>query len=446
MELRTFPADAVILASGGLGLIFGRSTMSTNATGAAASRVYQRGAAFGNGEMIQFHPTGMLGDDKLRLMSEAARGEGGRVWVPKDPADRRRAVEIPEGERWYFLEEWYPAYGNTVPRDVASRALYKVIHDLKLGAHGEEKVFLDLTHIDAAYLEERLHSIMEIYRKFQGADPVKEPMEIYPAMHYSMGGLWVDFERDETSGGMKADSPRNQMTSIPGLYACGECDYAYHGANRLGANSLLSASFSGRVSGESAVAFCKGLTTSVEDQPSSMYDAELKRQTEINAELMSRDGGENAFALHRELGDLMTEKCHVVRDNAALDEAYAQVRDIEDRFTRITFGEGSAWANQTLPVARQISDMIVLAQAIVRSARERDECRGAHYKPEFELKIPEGKFPGDPEFEEYRAKWKENNETWMKTTMARYTPEGPEISFESVDQTVLPAEQPRDYR
>ena len=446
MELQSFPADAVILASGGLGLIFGRSTMSTNATGAAASRVYQRGARFANGEMIQFHPTGMIGDDKLRLMSEAARGEGGRIWVPKDPADRRAPNSIPESERWYFLEEWYPAYGNTVPRDVASRALYKVIHDLEMGAHGEEKVFLDLTHLDASYLERRLHSIMEIYRKFQGVDPVVEPMEIYPCMHYSMGGLWVDFERDDHSGGMKADSPRNHQTSIPGLFACGECDYAYHGANRLGANSLLSASFSGRVCGESAVAFVKGLGTTVEDAPSSLFDTERQRQEQVNAELMRKDGGENAYALHRELGDVMTEKVHVVRDNASLDEAHAKVRELEERFDHISFGEGSAWANQTLSAARQIHDMIVLAQVIVRSARERDECRGAHYKPEFELKIPEGKFPGDPEFEAYREKWKANNDRWLKTTLAAHTPDGPEISFEQVDTSVLPAEQPRDYR
>jgi len=254
MELKAFPADAVLLASGGLGLVFGRSTMSTNSTGAAASRVYQRGAKFGNGEMIQFHPTGMLGDDKTRLMSEAARGEGGRIWVPKQAGDLRDPLTIPEDERWYFLEEWYPAYGNTVPRDVASRAVWRVTQEHKMGIGGEHKVYLDLTHLDPVFVEKRLHAILEIYRKFQGVDPVKNPMIISPCMHYSMGGLWVDFERDDTTGGMKADSPRNHATSIPGLYACGECDYQYHGANRLGANSLLSASYSGRVAGESMAA------------------------------------------------------------------------------------------------------------------------------------------------------------------------------------------------
>jgi len=444
MELRAFPADAVLLASGGLGLVFGKSTMSTNATGAAASRVYQRGAKFGNGEMIQFHPTGMLGDDKTRLMSEAARGEGGRIWVPKKAGDTRDPLTIPEDERWYFLEEWYPAYGNTVPRDVASRAIWRITQEHEMGVAGEHKVYLDLTHLDPVFVEKRLHAILEIYRKFQGVDPVKNPMVISPCMHYSMGGLWVDFERDETTGGMKADSPRNHATNIPGLYACGECDYAYHGANRLGANSLLSASYSGRVAGEAMAAYCKG--TAGEEAPSSLLEAELNRQRQINEGFLESDGPENPFTIHRELGEVMLGKVNAVRDNAELDTAIAEIKALQERFENISLGETGGWANQSLSNVRQIHEMLVLGEVIARSARDRDECRGAHFKPEFELKIPEGKFPGDPEFEEYREKWKRNNEQWCKTTVATHTPDGPEITYEDVDMSVLPPEQPRDYR
>ena len=255
MELHAFRADAVVLATGGLGQIYApKTTCSTNSTGAAASRVYQQGARFANAEFFQFHPTAMLGEDKTRLMSEAARGEGGRIWVPKDPADRRPPLRIPESERFYFLEDWYPSYGNTVPRDIASRAIWKVTRELGLGVGGEgenrDRVYLDLTHLDRDFVSTRLGAILSIYRKFAGQDPLAEPMEIFPAAHYAMGGLWVDFEKDATTGGIKPGSPRNHATTIPGLYACGECDYAYHGANRLGANSLLSASYSGRMAGE----------------------------------------------------------------------------------------------------------------------------------------------------------------------------------------------------
>ena len=444
MEVRSFAADAVLLASGGLGLVFGRSTMSTNATGAAAGRVYQQGAKFGNGEMIQFHPTGMLGDDKTRLMSEAARGEGGRIWVPKKAGDLRDPLTIPEDERWYFLEEWYPAYGNTVPRDVASRAVWKVTQEHKMGVGGEHQVYLDLTHLDPVFVEKRLHAILEIYRKFQGVDPVKHPMIISPCMHYSMGGLWVDFERDENTGGMKASSPRNHATSIPGLYACGECDYAYHGANRLGANSLLSASYSGRVAGEAMAAYCQGIHN--EAPPSSMLETELKKQQGINETYLRSDGPENPFTIHRELGEVMLGKVNAVRDNAELDRAVETIKALQERFENISLGEAGGWANQSLSNVRQIHEMLILGEVITRSARERDECRGAHYKPKFELPIPEGKFPGDPEFEEYREKWKKNNDEWLKTTVAEHTPEGPKISYEEVDISVLPPEKPRDYR
>jgi succinate dehydrogenase / fumarate reductase flavoprotein subunit len=445
-QVETFPADAVVLATGGLGLVYGKSTNSSNSTGAAASRVYQQGAAFMNGEFIQYHPTGMIGDDKLRLMSEASRGEGGRVWTPRTPGDRRDPKTIPEEDRFYFLEEWYPAYGNTVPRDVASRAIWKVVKHMGLGVRGEDRVFLDLTQLPCEFVRRRLGSIIDIYETFTGVDPCEEPMEIFPAPHYSMGGLWVDWEKDSATGGMKHGSPRNHQTSIPGLFACGECDGAYHGANRLGANSLLSASFSGRVAGESAAAYVHGLGRTGGGDLGSAFDEERRRQEEANQEVLAGGGTENPFALHRELGELMMVKVGVERDNRSLDEAIGTLREMEERSHHMSLDDRGAWVNASLPYARHVQDMIVLAEVMATGARRRDECRGSHYKPEFELEIPEGKFPGDPEFEEYVERWKENNRRWLKTTMATYTPDGPEISYRPVDTSVLAPEHPRDYR
>ncbi|MBP1632316.1 MAG: sdhA, partial [Acidobacteria bacterium] len=444
--MEIFPAEAVVLATGGLGLVYGKSTNSSNSTGAAAARAYQQGAAFMNGEFVQYHPTAMIGDDKNRLMSEASRGEGARIWTPRQPGDDRDPGSIPEAERFYFLEEWYPAYGNTVPRDVASRAIWKAVKHMGLGVRGEDRVYLDLTHLPREFVRRRLGSILDIYESFTGQDPCETPMEIFPAPHYSMGGLWVDWEKDLTDGGMKHGSPRNHQTSVPGLFACGECDGAYHGANRLGANSLLSASFSGRVAGEAAAAYVKGLAGTARPDPAGALEKERRRQEEIDRRILSSDGAENPFALHRELGVLMTDKVGVERDNRELDEAIAGIRELKERFGRVGLAENGTWANASLPYARQVGDMMVLAEVIAVSARQRDECRGSHHKPAFEMEIPEGRFPGDPEWDDYVARWKANNERWLRSTVARHTPEGPAIEYLPVDTSVLPPETPRDYR
>ncbi len=449
LSVQTFRADAVVLASGGLGQLYApQTTCSTNSTGAAASRVYQQGARFANAEFFQFHPTAMLGEDKTRLMSEAARGEGGRVWVPKDPTDRREPNRIPEAERYYFLEDWYPAYGNTVPRDIASRAIWRVCRELGQGIGGDDRVYLDLTHLDRDFVEARLGAILSIYRKFAGTDPVAEPMQIFPAAHYAMGGLWIDFEVDPAGGGIRPGSPRNHATNIPGLYACGECDYGYHGANRLGANSLLSASYSGRVAGEAVLSRLAGIERGADRLPDKTFDDAVHRQRTLNAELMANRGGDNAYELHQELGELMTTRVGVVRDNASLDRAAAELAELEQRAARIDLAETRPWANQTLAYARQVQDMIRLARVMAASARARDECRGAHYKPEFELPLPARRASGadDPEWQAYLERWRANNERWLKTSVAEHTPDGPRIGHEPVDLSVLPPAEPRDYR
>ncbi|MHC4698032.1 MAG: succinate dehydrogenase (quinone) flavoprotein subunit [Planctomycetota bacterium] len=446
MKVQAFRADAVVVATGGLALIYGKSTMSSNSTGAPAARVYQQGAKFANGEFIQFHPSGMLGHDKHRLMSEACRGEGGRVWVPSEAGDPRAPLDIPEDERFYFLEEWYPAYGNTVPRDVGSRAIVRAVRHMGLGIGGKDSVYLDLTHKPREFLETRLGGILEMYQTFSGEDPYTQPMKIFPATHYSMGGLWVGYEKDEQTGGMVHIHPKNHATTIPGLYAAGECDSAYHGANRLGANSLLSASYSGEVAGEAAAAYVKGLGKGVEQLAESKYESERQRQVEINRTVTSSSGGENAFTLHRELGDLMREYVFVERSNDGLDKALDEIGKLKERAGRITLDDKSTWANQSLSWARQAQDMIVLAEVIAKCARVRDECRGSHYKGEFELKVPEGKFEGDPEYDEYKAEWKANNEKWLKHTIVTHSEDGPKIEYKPVDTSVLAPEKPRDYR
>jgi succinate dehydrogenase / fumarate reductase flavoprotein subunit len=221
MQIRAFPADAVVVATGGNGLIYGRSTMSVFCTGSAASRCFQAGANMGNPEFIQVHPTAIPGADKLRLMSESARGEGGRVWVPRKANDSRYPKEIPETERYYFLEERFPKYGNLVPRDIATREIFNICVNEGLSVDPNRmSVYLDLTHISRAELDRKLGGILEIYEKFQGVDPREEPMKIFPAVHYSMGGLWVNYEAN-ADGGLLPGSPKNQSTSVPGLYAIG---------------------------------------------------------------------------------------------------------------------------------------------------------------------------------------------------------------------------------
>ncbi|MGH9546744.1 MAG: succinate dehydrogenase flavoprotein subunit [Terriglobales bacterium] len=407
MEVRTFPADAIIIATGGNGAIFGRSTNSVVCTGSAQSALYQQGCYYANGEFIQVHPTCIPGEDKLRLMSESARGEGGRVWVPKTPGDKRDPKAIPEKERWYFLEEWYPKYGNLVPRDIATRAIHKVVYEDNLGIDGKPMVYLDLTHIDRKILDRKLEGILEIYEKFVGDDPRDTPMKIFPGMHYTMGGLWVDF---------------TQATNVPGIFAAGECEYQYHGANRLGANSLVSCIFGGFVAGPTAVQYARNLKAALSN---GYFDTERKRQEENNATLMKSDGAENPFKLWRELGDLMTKNVTVIRYNKNLQQTDAELCQLLERFRHINLSDRTQWANTSVVFARQLYNMLQLARVITQGAGLRDESRGAHYKPDF------------PE---------RDDKNWLKTTKAAFAPDAdePKFEFEPVDVSLIPP-RPRRY-
>jgi succinate dehydrogenase / fumarate reductase flavoprotein subunit len=407
MELRSFPAGAILLATGGVGALFGKSTNSVVCTGSAQSAVFQQGVYYANGEFIQVHPTSIPGEDKLRLMSESARGEGGRVWVPRTPGDKRPWNQIPEPERFYFLEEWYPKYGNLVPRDVATRAIHKVVYELGLGIDGQPMVYLDLTHIDRETLNRKLEGILEIYEKFVGDDPREVPMKIFPGMHYTMGGLWVDFD---------------QMTNVPGIFAAGECEYQYHGANRLGANSLVSCIHGGFIAGPNALRYAKSLPAAEGD---GGHSAELTRQSDINEKLLKNEGGENPFKLWRELGQTMTEHATVIRYNKGLKQADEKIVELLDRFSRVNLSDKSQWANTSFAFARQLYNMLELSRTVTQGAILRDESRGAHYKPDFPERI---------------------DEKFLKTTKASFSGEiaGPRFEFEQVDtQFIKP--RPRRY-
>jgi succinate dehydrogenase / fumarate reductase flavoprotein subunit len=447
MEIRAFPADAVIIGSGGCGLIYGRSTMSMVCTGSAASRCYQAGAAYANAEFIQVHPTAVPGADKLRLMSESARGEGGRVWVPRTPQDPREPRSIPESDRYYFLEERYPKYGNLVPRDIATREIFNVCTNEGLSVEKDRLcVYLDLTHIPREILDQKLEGILSIYEKFQGVDPRDVPMKIFPAVHYSMGGLWVDYERT-AAGGLKLGSPRNQQTSIPGLYAIGECDYQYHGANRLGANSLLSCIFSGLVVAPSAETILGSMKGTAVDQPASLYESARKEQQAIHDNLLTRSsGGENPYTIHQELGDVMTKAATVVRFNKQLAEAYDKVSQLEDRAHRCSLSDTGNWTNQNVVFTKALRDMFPVAKAILRGALDRDECRGAHYKPDFAMPGLDATDPAERrrQAEKWCDRFDENTRKWLKTTVAKYSPDAPQLTYEDVDTSLIPP-RPRLY-
>ncbi|KUO96679.1 succinate dehydrogenase flavoprotein subunit [Ferroacidibacillus organovorans] len=395
MEIKAFRADAVILATGGPGIVFGKSTNSVINTGTAASAVYQQGVTYANGEFIQIHPTAIPGDDKLRLMSESARGEGGRVWTYKD------------GKPWYFLEEKYPEYGNLVPRDIATREIFSVCVDQKLGINGENMVYLDVSHIPASVLNVKLGGILEIYEKFVGDDPRKVPMRIFPAVHYSMGGIWVDYE---------------QMTNIQGLFACGECDYQYHGANRLGANSLLSSIYGGMITGPSALRYAKGLRKGADQVSSTVYEAAEKREQEKYDSILAMRGTENPYVIGRELGQWMTDNVTVVRYNDRLKKTDEKIQELMERYKNINMADTSRWQNQMAPYTRQLWNMLELARVMTIGALLRNESRGAHYKPEFPNR---------------------DDENFLKTTMADWTPEGPRITYQDVDVSLI---RPRERR
>ncbi len=420
MKLDTFPAAAVALATGGPGVVYGKSTNSVVNTGTAAALVYQQGAIYANGEFIQVHPTAIQGPDKLRLISESLRGEGARVWVPKKQGDNRNPLNIPESERWYFLEEKYPKYKNLVPRDVASREIFVAVRDKGLGVGGKDAVYLDIVNPDKEVsqgrgpneIARRVEGVVEIYEKFIGDDPRVQPMLVFPAVHYSMGGLWCDYDH---------------MTNIKGLFAVGEVDFQYHGANRLGANSLISCLYGGMVCGPKMVAYASsGDIRSLPAAPSSVFESAKTQMKELYDGLGKMDGPENPYKIWWELGQMMTTFVTVVRKNDELKKTDENIQQMMERWKKSNVLDTGKTANQSVMFMRQLWNMLLLARVITLGALARDESRGSHYKPDFPDR---------------------NDEKFMKTTMAHYDAannHGTKLTYEEIDaQLVKPVK--RDY-
>ena len=429
MEVQSFACDATVLATGGCGLIYGRSTNSIINTGAAVSICYQQGVKYGNPEMVQIHPTAIPGEDKCRLISESVRGEGGRLWTPRNPNDARRPTDIPESERWYFCEELDPVYGNLLSRDLVSFAIYCVCR-MKKGIREREQVYLDITQLHQSrggpytrdQINDKLEGVLEIYEKFMREDPIDLPMRIYPAVHYTMGGLWVDYAVN-ADGTWNVDEPRNQMTNVPGVYAAGECDFQYHGANRLGANALLSCLVGGEIAAQGIMAYLKQADLSHQGIESHLSDATSLRRSEYEA-LRKSNGSENPYRLHAELADTMWNKCGIWRTQKDLLSGRDKLDELAARARKCDLIDDSGWTNQAVPFTRALINMIEQSKAIVGGAIVRDESRGAHFKMD------------TPDRDDVK---------WLKTTLAEWSPGGPKFSFEPIDCRTISA-RPRKYK
>ncbi|HVT13331.1 MAG TPA: succinate dehydrogenase flavoprotein subunit [Fimbriimonadaceae bacterium] len=428
MTVQSFACDAAVFCTGGCGLIFGRSTNSIINTGAAVSICYQQGVTYGNPEMVQIHPTAIPGEDKCRLISESVRGEGGRLWTPRNPMDSRRAPDIPESDRWYFCEELDPVYGNLLSRDIVSFAIYCVCR-MNKGIQGRQQVYLDITQLHQSRggpytrdeINDKLEGVLEIYEKFMREDPIELPMRIYPAVHYTMGGLWVDYALN-ADGTWNVDEPRNQMTNVPGVFAAGECEFQYHGANRLGANALLSCLVGGEIAAQGVIAYLKEAKPT-EATAGILADATSLRTSEYE-NLRKSHGSENPYRLHAELADTMWNNCGIWRIQRDLLAARDKLNELADRARRCDLLDDSGWANQAVPFTRALINMIEQSKAIVGGAIIRDESRGAHFK----MDTPD-----------------RDDKDWLKSTLAIWTPTGPKFEFEPIDTRYIPP-RPRKYK
>jgi len=381
--------------------------------------------------MVQIHPTAIPGEDKCRLISESVRGEGGRIWTPRDPMDARRPSDIPDKDRWYVCEEMDPVYGNLLSRDIVSFIIYCVCRIGK-GVQGRQQVYLDITQLHTSrggphsreVINDKLEGVLEIYEKFMREDPIEVPMRIYPAVHYTMGGLWVDYETN-ADGFIDVNSHRNQMTNIPGLFAAGECDYQYHGANRLGANALLSCLYGGEIAAQGVAAYMANMEAGSDAVTDAMLaDAQSYRQSEYDGLKQSR-GDENPYQLHDELASVMWNNCGIWRKQDDLMAARGQLDELAERAQKCNLLDDSGWVNQAVPFTRSMKHMIEMSKTIVNGAIIRDESRGAHFK----MDTPN-----------------RDDDKWLCTTKATWTPKGINFDLSEKIDTRFIAPRARKYR
>ena len=374
-ELKAHTAHAVILATGGYGNVYHMSTLAKNSNASAIMRAYDQGAYFASPSFIQFHPTGLPVNahwqSKTILMSESLRNDA-RIWTPKKKGDERPANDIPEDERDYFLERRYPAFGNLVPRDVASRANSQQINAGYGVGPLKNSVYLDLRdaieRLGQPTIKERYSNLIQMYEEAIGEDPYKVPMRIAPTCHFTMGGLWSDF---------------HQMTSIPGLFTGGEASWTYHGANRLGANSLLSGSVDGWFTLPFTIPNYLGPLLGTERLPEDAPEAveAVRRAQERLDKLMSIKGTHGAEYFHRQLGEILYRDCGVARNKEDLARGIEEIRELRRAFWSDLFIPGEPnEMNQQLEYAARVADYIDLGELMCVDALDRDESCGAHYR------------------------------------------------------------------
>lgn len=374
-ELEKHSADAVVLASGGYTNVYYLSTNAMNSNVTAAWRAHKRGALMANPCYTQIHPTCIpqSGEyqSKLTLMSESLRNDG-RVWVPRKPRDERKANDIPEAERFYFLEERYPAFGNLVPRDVASRAA-KVVCDEGLGVGGTGRgVYLDfrdaIRERGRAVVQGKYGNLFDMYHRITADDPYTTPMMIYPAPHYAMGGLWVDYEL---------------QTTIKGLFAIGEANFSDHGANRLGASAMMQCLADGYFIVPHTVTDHLARQTERIDESHPAFDETLGEVKGNIDRLMSVGGTVAPQALHRELGEVMLDKCGMSRDAEGLTHAISRIQEIKQRFwSELRVDGRHDELNQSLELAGRVADFIELGELMCLDALRREESAGGHFREE----------------------------------------------------------------
>jgi succinate dehydrogenase / fumarate reductase, flavoprotein subunit len=402
-ELERHSGHAVVLATGGYGTIYYLSTLAVGSNATAAWAAHRKGALFANPSFVQIHPTSLpqLNDyqAKLTLMSESLRNDG-RIWVPREKSDRRHPNDIPEDERDYYLERRYPAFGNLVPRDVASRAA-KERCDAGYGV-GETglSVYLDFSGAiekqGKAAIEAKYGNLFEMYYKLTGIDPYAEPMRIYPAGHYTMGGLWVDY---------------NLMTTIPGLFSIGESNFSDHGANRLGAGSLMQCAGDGYFILPVTVAdyLADRIKTPRMPVDGPEFDAAERDARDRLDRLKAVDGRQTVTSFHKRLGRIMWDDCGMVRNEAGLERARSAIAELEEEFWRDVKVPGRQdRVNQELEKAVKVADFLELGQLMCRDALARKESCGAHFREESQT--PEGEAQRiDAEYAHVAA-WKHRGE------------------------------------
>ncbi|MBP1626170.1 MAG: frdA [Holophagaceae bacterium] len=402
-EVRSHMGDAVVLATGGYGNVMHLATYAKGCNATAIWRAYKKGAAFANPCYTQIHPTciPVTGDhqSKLTLMSESLRNDG-RIWVPTKAGDKRPVDQIPENERDYYLERKYPSYGNLAPRDISSRAA-KQVCDAGLGVGDTGRgVYLDFSEatqrLGAHKIEEKYGNLFEMYERITGEDPYKVPMRIYPATHYTMGGLWVDY---------------NLMSTIPGLFVLGEANFSDHGANRLGASALMQGLSDGYFVAPYTVgnylAGIKPGTRPSEDHPEAKAaEAEVQGRTQ---RILGIDGKETPTHFHRELGHILWEHCGMARNDQGLHKALDVLPELRQRFWENVKVPGSgADVNQSLELAGRVADFLELGELMCRDALERKESCGGHFREEWQTE--EGEAQRDDEHFCHVAAWEYTGE------------------------------------